>query len=97
MYNGIAIGFLSLSTDAEDYRGLTAQHVIFTDNTSSPHSVRRQCVNVTIIDDMLSEKTEEFSLELQMDPMMHPGATIGPNSTASVSLLDNDTPGKVTS
>lgn len=78
-----------ISTDGEDYMGLTAHRLVFPVATPS----RRVCVAISIINDMQVEKTEKFFVNLQKDPRMPENVLIGPRSTASVTVLDNDGPG----
>ena len=80
-------------TDVEDYIGLTTRRLVFTPTSTQPSANRRQCVTIPVIDDTLLEGRERFLVQIQSDPRMPDGVLIGQNSTASVTILDNDTPG----
>ena len=47
---------------------------------------------IPIVDDEILEDTERFFVTLQRDPRMPGNVRIGPNSTATVTLIDNDSP-----
>lgn len=78
-----------LPTDEQDYRGLTAYRLVF----PYADTTRKQCIDIPILDDVLVESTERFFVNLQSDPRMPTSMLIGQNSTASVTITDNDTPG----
>lgn len=80
------------TTDTEDYIGLTAHRLVFTP-AALRSATRRQCVNIPIIDDTLAEQKERFFVKLQSDPRMPGSMLIGINSTAAVTIKDDDTPG----
>lgn len=80
--------------DYEDYRGLRAHRLVFAPAALSSHS-REQCVTIAIVDDTLVERKERFFVTLQKDPRMPGGMRIGQNSTASVTIRDNDAPAAI--
>lgn len=57
-------------------------------------------IQIPILDDVLGEGNEDFTVTLSnpvsLDPTALPGATLlGPNVTTTVTILDNETPGNV--
>lgn len=76
--------------DKEDYIGLTAYLLRF---PSTAARTRRGCITVPIVDDSVVEREETFFVSLQSDPRMPRNMIIGRNSTASVTIRDDDAPG----
>ena len=80
----------------DDYVGLTAHRLIFepaaAPYNSSKATRRQRCISIPIVDDALVEGMERFFVTLQSDPMMPGNILIGQNSTASVTISDNDAP-----
>ncbi len=75
-----------------DYEGLTSHRIEFVPRNIS---VQRYCRNVSIMDDVLLEEKEVFTLELMIGPQNPAGMVrLGTHNSAIVTILDNEVASK---
>ena len=75
-------------SDSSDYLEITETNNPLLPFTSDP-STHRQCFDVTIIDDAVSENTENFSLSLTLNANYSVPVTIRP-AVSNVEIKDDD-------